>query len=524
MLLTPLVAHAQAPAAPDAAARRRAGHLQPGHRAAAARALRPVPSSRRRRAVQPRDLRRRQPARRTARGGDGERLHAAVEGRRTPGRVRGPAAPHRATTSPASAAGPRRRSKGPGSAPVPPRWPDGWYLGEPDLIVTLPAGYTLPGEPSDVFRIFAVPLPVTGTALRARHRVPSRQRPRRPPRQHPHRSQRRLPPPRRRRRRARLRRPAGPVGRVSRRPFPGLDAGADRAAGRRRSGLASRSRHRPGRAAPHAAERQARSRAPVDRLLLQRSAADPHAVDPPPRIAGDRHPAPARAATWSRTATRCRWTRRCSPCSPTRTTGPPTSPARPRSPTARAARSSTSAAGTSAGSTSTATPIRCGCRAAPRWRCATSTTTRPQNPRNPQLPPARVRWGQRSFDEMGDLWFQLATDSDADRTRLRAEVQAKMTAEDLIGLETMLAVGPRRHRAARRRRRAGAAARAPGRGGEPFPRHARSADRRRRRPTTTSGTALTSAGLFDDAIASLRAGAAHRPGLRQGAQQPGRHA
>ena len=29
------------------------------------------------------------------------------------------------------------------------------------------------------------------------------------------------------------------------------------------------------------------------------------------------------------------------------------------------------------------------------------------NVRNPQLPPIRVFWGQRSKDEMGDLWFQL---------------------------------------------------------------------------------------------------------------------
>ena len=28
------------------------------------------------------------------------------------------------------------------------------------------------------------------------------------------------------------------------------------------------------------------------------------------------------------------------------------------------------------------------------------------NPRNPQQPPVRVRWGQRSRDEMGDLWIQ----------------------------------------------------------------------------------------------------------------------
>ena len=67
------------------------------------------------------------------------------------------------------------------------------------------------------------------------------------------------------------------------------------------------------------------------------------------------------------------------------------------------------------------------------------------NVRNPQLPPARVLWGQRSNDEMGDLWFQLATDSDADRARLNAEILGKMTAEDIIGLETMLKVAPDDH-------------------------------------------------------------------------------
>ena len=39
------------------------------------------------------------------------------------------------------------------------------------------------------------------------------------------------------------------------------------------------------------------------------------------------------------------------------------------------------------------------------------------NPRNPQQPPQRVYWGQRSFDEMGDLWFQFVARNDADRLR-----------------------------------------------------------------------------------------------------------
>ena len=65
-----------------------------------------------------------------------------------------------------------------------------------------------------------------------------------------------------------------------------------------------------------------------------------------------------------------------------------------------------------------------------------------RNPRNPQLPPARVFWGQRSKDEMGDLWFQLVAGNEADRVTLTDEITSKMTAEDIIGYETMLKVTP----------------------------------------------------------------------------------
>ena len=64
------------------------------------------------------------------------------------------------------------------------------------------------------------------------------------------------------------------------------------------------------------------------------------------------------------------------------------------------------------------------------------------NVRNPEVPPTRVYWGQRSRDEMGDLWFQLLASNDADRRRLNAEIQAKMTSEDITGYETMLKVTP----------------------------------------------------------------------------------
>jgi mono/diheme cytochrome c family protein len=65
------------------------------------------------------------------------------------------------------------------------------------------------------------------------------------------------------------------------------------------------------------------------------------------------------------------------------------------------------------------------------------------NVRNPQLPPARVLWGQRSRDEMGDLWFQLLAKNDRDRALITQQITDKMTAEDVIGYETMLQVTPR---------------------------------------------------------------------------------
>ena len=64
------------------------------------------------------------------------------------------------------------------------------------------------------------------------------------------------------------------------------------------------------------------------------------------------------------------------------------------------------------------------------------------NVRNPELPPARVFWGQRSRDEMGDLWFQLLATNETDRARMSSEINAKMTGEDIVGYETMLKSTP----------------------------------------------------------------------------------
>jgi Flp pilus assembly protein TadD len=58
------------------------------------------------------------------------------------------------------------------------------------------------------------------------------------------------------------------------------------------------------------------------------------------------------------------------------------------------------------------------------------------NLRNPEQPPKRARWGQRSSDEMGDLWIQVLTRSNADLEKLSRDFRRKVAAEDVIGYET----------------------------------------------------------------------------------------
>jgi Flp pilus assembly protein TadD len=57
------------------------------------------------------------------------------------------------------------------------------------------------------------------------------------------------------------------------------------------------------------------------------------------------------------------------------------------------------------------------------------------NPRNPERPPKRARWGQRSADEMGDLWIQVLTRRPNDVERLESEFRRKAVAEDVNGYE-----------------------------------------------------------------------------------------
>jgi Flp pilus assembly protein TadD len=57
------------------------------------------------------------------------------------------------------------------------------------------------------------------------------------------------------------------------------------------------------------------------------------------------------------------------------------------------------------------------------------------NPRNPSRPPRPVHWGQRSADEMGDLWLQVLTRDERDLRTLNAQFRPKVIAEDIIGYE-----------------------------------------------------------------------------------------
>jgi Flp pilus assembly protein TadD/mono/diheme cytochrome c family protein len=64
------------------------------------------------------------------------------------------------------------------------------------------------------------------------------------------------------------------------------------------------------------------------------------------------------------------------------------------------------------------------------------------NPRNPSQPPRRVYWGQRSKDEMGDLWIQVLTKNTHDLDTLADAFRPKMIGEDVLGYERELQVAP----------------------------------------------------------------------------------
>ena len=64
------------------------------------------------------------------------------------------------------------------------------------------------------------------------------------------------------------------------------------------------------------------------------------------------------------------------------------------------------------------------------------------NPRNPRRPPERVFWGQRSSDEMGNLWIQVLPRNGGDLEALHADFRPKAAADDAAGYEMMLRRDP----------------------------------------------------------------------------------
>lgn len=64
------------------------------------------------------------------------------------------------------------------------------------------------------------------------------------------------------------------------------------------------------------------------------------------------------------------------------------------------------------------------------------------NRRNPDRRPRRVRWGQNTSDEMGDVWFQVVPGDETARAILSEDVGRKVLTEDAVGYETMSASDP----------------------------------------------------------------------------------
>lgn len=65
-----------------------------------------------------------------------------------------------------------------------------------------------------------------------------------------------------------------------------------------------------------------------------------------------------------------------------------------------------------------------------------------ENPRNPFQPPRRARWGQRSSDEMGDLWIQVLPKNASDLATLIEAFRPKVLSEDAVGYERVLEEDP----------------------------------------------------------------------------------
>lgn len=62
-----------------------------------------------------------------------------------------------------------------------------------------------------------------------------------------------------------------------------------------------------------------------------------------------------------------------------------------------------------------------------------------ENPRNPHRPLKRVRYGQRSSDEMGDLWIQMVPRNPSDLPDLARRFRVHERAENIVGYQHLIA-------------------------------------------------------------------------------------
>ena len=66
------------------------------------------------------------------------------------------------------------------------------------------------------------------------------------------------------------------------------------------------------------------------------------------------------------------------------------------------------------------------------------------NPRNPNRPPKAVTFGQRTSDEMAELWFQVVPRNQGDRDLLTRSLKLSLLPENIKGYEMMLRAEPDR--------------------------------------------------------------------------------
>jgi tetratricopeptide (TPR) repeat protein len=64
------------------------------------------------------------------------------------------------------------------------------------------------------------------------------------------------------------------------------------------------------------------------------------------------------------------------------------------------------------------------------------------NPDNPSSPPQRVRYGQRTTDEMAEVWFQVVARTASERPQPVRAVEEKIRREEIVGREKMLEANP----------------------------------------------------------------------------------